>query len=52
VNIYSAIAIVDVAIISLVGFGIYYTHDPWVLLGLLFLVSIPENENKYENGDN
>lgn len=46
-NAYSAIVIVDMSIIALVGFGIYYTHDSWILLGLLFLMSIPEKENKY-----
>ncbi len=39
-NVYTAVAIHNVAIISLVGLGIYITHEWIPLMGLFFLSTV------------
>lgn len=37
INRYIALVLVNIAIIALVAFVVYYTHEVWALLGLIFL---------------
>ena len=47
-NVYTSVAIINVAIISLVGFGIYITHDFLPLLALFFMVRTSSDKDKKE----
>jgi len=33
----TAATLINITLIILIGFGIYITHSPWVLLGLCFM---------------
>lgn len=39
INAYLSLAIINVSIIILVGLGLYWTRNLWVLLGLFFMTS-------------
>lgn len=43
-NIYTAVTIIDVAIISMVGLGIYVTHELWPLFALFFMVTFKDDK--------
>lgn len=47
-NVYTAVAINHIAIISLVGLGIYITRDWWPLLALFFLAHTHGEDIKKE----
>ena len=40
-----SVAVKNLAIIALVAFALWYTHDLWSFLGLLFLFSLKQTDN-------
>ncbi len=45
-NANTAVAIINVALISLAGFGIYVTHEWWPLLVLFFRMNVKDDKEK------
>lgn len=43
-NQYTSLTLMNLCLIGLVGFGIYYTNSLWCLIGLIFLFSIKNSE--------
>jgi len=43
-NIYTAWALKNIAIVAVVGFAVWVSRDPWAMLGLVFLTGFSSGD--------